>query len=353
MLQSKYLHVGVIALVSVLFVALGCGEEESMDGETAETESVAQAVTSCHPDPGYDYCHQFDMSNLEYWQHTLPDPDWRTVEPVGTDGIDYRVTIDAFELNGGLVPTAQGQGEYSSWQEYADTKNQLLGVDVTSNVVSVVIEHPTVKLDDNGEPTVDTTGIFTVEALSDENGEIWVDNQNVTADLYSERERHNHSIVLNGNPVTSASTSSAQDNTILEAGPWEAKATLSSFIWTGGVLRTVINDVDKEGNRCLWDFVMPSLLQSTSPDMLVLQCEVADKLQIHSYSLENATQNIADDEVESDYSTSSLSHEIHTGWPYVEGCSNPQADFDIPNYAASGWLFVDGNGPHDCPPSQQ
>lgn len=179
-------------------ILIGCVDEEGdSDGmaPSAEVESVKKAtVTHCTPKSGYDTCYEIDNQDLEYWQTTLPDPDWRTIEPSSEPGIDVEVTVETEDLNAGVIPTASGQGHYNDWDDYQSALDSLLGVDTDQYDVALRVKGPTLKLDDSQEPTAATTGVFRFDALSNEDGEIYIDGQDKTSVLMEDGFGNDHKI---------------------------------------------------------------------------------------------------------------------------------------------------------------
>ncbi|TXD38559.1 hypothetical protein FRC98_06670 [Lujinxingia vulgaris] len=134
------------------------------------------------------------LDNLSNWQDNLKSPPWRTVKADGQPDVDYRVYIDVKALNGGVIPTAPGQGHYTSLEHYLDTLSDLVGVDVHNNSYFLTTVGSSLKTDANGLPLTSSTGVFVYDALSDEKGQIYIDGVNVTKQLHHPERFHSYAI---------------------------------------------------------------------------------------------------------------------------------------------------------------
>ncbi len=169
---------------------IGCGDSDSAIPTGSSATVTSTLVSSCTPQREFDTCVEIDLSEVETWQNTLPNPDWRTIETSPEPNADYNIFIDVRELNGGVIPTHPKQGVYENFQHYLDTYNGLIGVDVRNHNVTVHITGSTVKLGKDGGPTA-STGVFLYDALSTDRGEIIIDGVDRSRELINpNRVRH-------------------------------------------------------------------------------------------------------------------------------------------------------------------
>ena len=167
----------------LLFIGLAAcsGTTPESDGEFNRAE---QPVQSCENSPEWaDDCHGVRLSEADTWQSTLAngEPSWRTVTE--TENGDPLVVVDTLELNAGLIPTAEGQGHYGSGEELLAAWQDLLSVPADTRFEYRQVG-TTAKI--NAERTgisSSSTGDFVFDALSDANGEIFVDGENITAEM--------------------------------------------------------------------------------------------------------------------------------------------------------------------------
>ena len=308
---------------------VACGDDPMPDEPASqEVETLQQAnTTPCTPASGYDSCWEVDSSQVETWQSTLPNPDWRTVNSPSDPDIEYEVTIDAHELNGGIVPTASGQGHYAHLKDFLITRADLLGVPVGAleDHITIEIDGPSMKLDDNNVLTDDATGIFVFDALSDENGQIYIDNQNVTDDLIPQGIGHDDHYVEGSHQASGGTTSAfpPDDSTVLSSGHWAADYTFSTF-WPGGDYQhpwhmSEISNISWGSNPpCAW------LMTGTYPQITFERhCTEADKLAIVHHDYDHGVIPFQEVFDSSGYKT------IHLSDPFqMDGCSLGDALFD-------------------------
>ena len=170
----------------MLTVASGCGEDTTASDEHGSDLDTIQsaAVTDCAPSGHYETCYEVDLDEVDHWKDTLPEPDWRTVEkdPEGHD-VDYKITIEAKELNGGIMPTEEDQGYYDTEADYEEERRHLLGITDPDPSYIVVTRGSTAKKTSDGEPTEATTGVFLYDALTNDDGRIIIGDKDKTEDL--------------------------------------------------------------------------------------------------------------------------------------------------------------------------
>lgn len=252
-------------LAILLISAVGCGDDATSalveaDQELASTS--AALITPCTPDSDFTSCTEIDLSQTETWQDTLPNPDWRDVQPSSEPNIDYEIVIDVRELNDGVIPTALGQGEYTDDQDYLDTYSQLLGVNISKYTYSLTVIGTTVKQATDGGPVAKSTGVFVYDALTDEDRRLVIDNVDVTDDILQFERVHDfqQEIYQDGSttplsytfndgpsPINMMSQwyppTELEDQALLSSGEWRADlkmfnrplslAGVSDVIWLG------------------------------------------------------------------------------------------------------------------------
>lgn len=265
------LSLAILMLTALPLMLLACSDDES--GLSDDVATTAQAATSsCSPDPPYDTCHEVDLDQLTYWQDDLHDPDWRDVEPAHDPDVDFEVSIDAFELNGGVIPTQAGQGDYEDEDEFFKTVSSLLGVNVTSNVVVVDVQNSSVKYTTQQEPTGASTGDFLQDALTNDDGEIWIDHQDRTDDFIDHNRHHGYSQSVEpassssqttndleedlAAPKPSSSSGFIEDTETLDNGQgWTAELRISFVPEKKYVIIPELVDIRYQGNECDWIWV--------------------------------------------------------------------------------------------------
>ena len=346
----------VLLAVTLLFASgsVACGEPDSEEGSAVEeTETVQQAVSTCTPRSGFDTCYETSWDGLEYWQDTLPDPDWREVEPSSAPDVDYEVRIVVKDLNAGVIPTRSGQGEYNSWGDYYRTMENLVGVDVTEYTVSVAVEGVPMKVDKSNYPVPfqddpGSTGEFLHDALTDEDGRIYIDNVDKTDDLIPEEALQHYEVLVDDQPVTGSenyTSHSIDDETVLEDGPWTADFTLDHYIHQSGTIVTgSINNVTYNATyRCIFTY-------DSGTAEVQRHCPIteADGLMIHN-AVEADGQWDLTDPRESTDDASSFSHSYLNQVPENDSCSFGRADFDyVEDYEDSDMLKTQYVDPTDC-----
>lgn len=118
-------------------------------------------VEECEPVDDFDTCHEVDLDQVEYWQDTLPDPDWRDIEESKHEGFDYDIYIDPLELNFGVVPTMDDQGYYDDEDHFNAVYSELVGVDIEQHDIAIFVAP-----DDTVNPNYSRRGLF----LNEKNG---------------------------------------------------------------------------------------------------------------------------------------------------------------------------------------
>lgn len=217
----------ILMLVALAMTTLGCSDYADEFVED-DIDTASQTVTSpCTPARGYEDCLEIDLSQLEYWQDTLSDPDWRTVEPNPDPDIDYDVIIDVDQLNGGIIPTKYGQGYYKDWQDFYDTKSDLLGVDYKNDTFNLIIFGSTVK-EVNGGSTHRSYGFFPYDALSNRDGAVIVDGTNEAMNIFNFDRRP--FFIQTGSTTSSDTDNDSSDSTLLSNGPWQLELQDSALL---------------------------------------------------------------------------------------------------------------------------
>ncbi len=190
------------------FISLGltaCGDDDvpAPDGTASDIDAVkSMVVTPCTPDPDYNDCQEVDLDQVRHWTDTLHDPDgpaWRDVQPSSEDELDYEVTINVDKLSGGVISTTRSQGQYQSAKHFKTTISTLLGVDVTTDNFALIVHGSTIKQAEDGGPAP-SYGVFLYDALSDEDGKIFIDGVEKNNDFIARHRTHDqsHAIKRNG-----------------------------------------------------------------------------------------------------------------------------------------------------------
>ncbi len=222
-------------LTAFTLVFTGCGETESPPGDeesSAETATVSSALLSnCRPDHNYTTCLEIDLSKVEYWQDTLPNPGWRYVQPSSDPDLDYEVTVSLDKLNGGVIPTAPGQGVYDDFDDYYDAYSNLMGVDPRTDDFVVTVIGSTAKLGSDGGPITRTTGVFEYDALSDADGSIIIDGVSMTNEFINTDRIHHFTQEVDSG--TSQYTVSEPSLTPLAHEPFHEELVDSSLLADG------------------------------------------------------------------------------------------------------------------------
>lgn len=200
--MTKIVSVQSLVLSFSTLLALGC--HQSLENEPLEISSQG-LLESCVPSEGYNDCALINLGTSEYWQDQVSNSStvpWRKTVVAEGKSYDYSVIIDAEQLNGGLILTADGQGHYSSVSEYADAYYSLIGVPPDSTV-SLIIKNDSAKVMLDGDKiSTGSTGDFIFDALSDENGDVFVNGENVRDLLISAEEVSDYDIIYDGELIT-------------------------------------------------------------------------------------------------------------------------------------------------------
>lgn len=300
MYQWKYWSRTTIVFTACLFMAcvVGCGDDEAeaSDEVTGDVDTVEQQtshVTPCHPDPPYDTCHEVDLDQLVYWQDDLQDPDWRDVAASSDPEIDYEVTIDAHQLNGGVIPTQRGQGHYINDNDYHQTLIDLLGVDPFANVVTVRVANSSVKFTRDEEPTNASTGDFIQDATTNDDGEIWIDGVDRTDDFVDPNRHHGYvqqedssgsssgssSVDYDPDDAGTMSSGFIEDTVDLDNGQgWEAEGRISYVAAKNNLIIPEVVNIRKDGIQCLWTWYW----DGSSFTKVAYMCYHATKISIET-----------------------------------------------------------------------
>ena len=177
----------------MLATTFGCAEEASDLDTSPQALAATQsgAVDDCNPSGDFDTCYEIDLDEVEYWQDTMSDPAWRGVEedPDGYD-VDYKVTLRPMALNAGVIPTADGQGEYDSVEHYKLLRAEFLGLSSPDDSVLIKTIGNTVKQTADGGPTHGSSGVFVYDALTNSDGQIIIDGEDRTDEFIDRRRFH-------------------------------------------------------------------------------------------------------------------------------------------------------------------
>ena len=252
-----------VALVFITAIATGCNEAEEVNGGAYDSSTHLSQhlhggnVNQCDTPKGWDNCYEVYGSDLVYWQDTLSAPSWRTMVYNDTTGELESVVIDAKELNAGFIPTKSGQGIYPTENHFLDAYLALLGVnslEVLANISIVQIDS-TYKVSTAGDSISPySTGNFILDALSDENGDITIENNVIEfqADLAEELTI----ISPNDGPTTTTSQSlHDSDSTVVVNGDLEARV----GVWVTAALfvnmaQVKVNNLKRDGASSYVEF---------------------------------------------------------------------------------------------------
>ncbi len=358
----------------VLFSMTGCSlaDDETSGDDTLEEAETTQSslVSECDPDEYYASCIEIDAQQTVTWQDTLPDPDWRTVEPSDNPELDYEIEIDVSELNGGIIPTAEGQGEYDTEAEFFAAYSSLIGIDVENNEFGLIVAGETVKQATDGGPSEGSTGVFVYDALTDEDGKLFVDNTDVTDQfVVPERQRDFEQEITRADGTTDSVDNdiSAQllnsdpvvvDDALLADGAWRANLQLAvkliedrPFITNPVEASTDIKDVSRAHRTpfgeswfgCLVRFEQDSDGQF---NMIEVMCNSADSLYAQTFA-----DLVHPDDDSSAWASNarSVSTSISTVDAALDNvCGFGNADFDS-DHDDSDNVFFDSSNAGNCP----
>ena len=347
-------HLAILVAITVMMV--GYGE--------------AEANSSCEPERPYNDCWQVDLSQLQYWQDTLHDPQWRIVEESDHEILDYRVTIDARSLNGGVIPTAPGQGHYASEEDYAQAVEDLLGVPIDATT-EVQIHGTTTKMAVECGPVARSTGSFVNDALTDEHGRLIIDGEDRTEDYIRPYvQRWDHQVegqCQDGLDAGDISTDDQMESTTFEVSggwspsPWPfysllADGVYEADLWTESGKLAFEFDVSMSwqvGSRIdnVRHYLLPNaciLYWDFDAMVLEFQCMVADELYLENkypepaYCICRRNQPFCADpweEGDNNPNYNTTAHEVFVNVPGLSGhcwgVGDPQELMH--NHCAEGW----------------
>ncbi len=235
----------MLAFISLGLTACADDDTPAPDGAASDIDAIqSMVVQSCTPDPDYNDCQQTDLDQVRHWTDTLHDPGgpaWRDVQSSSEDELDYEVTIDVHELNGGVISTISNQGQYQSIKHFHAVLSTLLGVDVGTDSFALIVKGSTIKQAEDGGPSTRSYGVFLYDALSDEDGNIFVDGVEVTENYIDKYRTHqqSHQVYASGQSTaletetlaTTNGVDTIEDETVLTSGSypelWEADFRLS------------------------------------------------------------------------------------------------------------------------------
>ena len=148
---------------------------EAMETEEIQAQSINQ---ECEVPEGHDSCRE--INGEELLTTDAPEAPWR-INHGYSENDGHRVTFMAEALNGGLVPMVENQGHYASEEDFRARLSQLLGADLDENYFAQITQvGSTLKM--SGDPDTEgfgasTTGILLIDALSDEQGSVFIDGE--------------------------------------------------------------------------------------------------------------------------------------------------------------------------------
>ena len=115
------------------------------------------------------------------WQETVGEGEtpWRTVSESERENVNVVVTFEPRKLNAGFIPTASGQGHYESEEDFGQTLEQLLGVDLNQSIEIVQTRATTKVTEDRQSFARGTTGDFVFDAMSDDEGNVFIAGEQI------------------------------------------------------------------------------------------------------------------------------------------------------------------------------
>lgn len=178
-------------LLKLSFLFCICATFGCVETETSNLgKSDAYLQSECDELPeGYDSCEVIEDHPDSPLQTLAEAEGWREIS-LSEDG-SHTVAFDAEKVNGGLLLMEEKQGHYPSVEAFYERLSFLLEADIgleKGQVQSGTISQSgdTLKLDgDPANPAFgqSSTTDLLFDALSDENGQIWVDGELVTAEV--------------------------------------------------------------------------------------------------------------------------------------------------------------------------
>ena len=356
-----------------------------------EDFSLADNASSCTPDEEFDLCYEIDLANPEYWQDQGgSDPDWRTVEVAPEElGVDYVVTLHTKALNGGIVPTATGQGEYDNMDALIDTYSEFIGVNIRDNTYILLTSGSSAKLGHGGTPASVHYGIFVYDALSNDEGKVIIDGEDRTADFIDRtrtqqadfHEIHadgttqqidNNAEILLSDDSTTSTQSMIDSSQITTYSIFPGRLLYpdvhdltgvyadgyASSEWTGQLRAShtpqsddhthftfELSMMERHGDRCGWTFDFSAKFPSVEWECF------ETRSNLWAYHLDSENEPV------DDFFYESQSTELASiSWSVVSKADN----FEDEKFCVDGWIYLDNDGrgrvtsngaePEDCPP---
>ena len=262
----------MVMCIVALLVFAGCGESVEPEVDTASSQSPL--TTECQPSPEYDTCTEIDIKQAHYWQDYIGDDKvpWREVLLEKNGPAKYRVILNAEKFNGGVVLAQKNQGQYADEDAFIQAYLDLTGLpEATGHILEIV--GSTLKLDESGYPSSGSTGDFIYDALSDENGKIWLDGEDVT-DLAFDKARFDSFDVIIDDKAVEGDESIGQieqaavtSDNMQGGNGFSAKLNLVDKGWIVPKLGGKISNVSNNGLKCRWTW---------NPFKLFRECYKAD-----------------------------------------------------------------------------
>ena len=222
---------GSLMLIAI-GITVGCGETSEVameESKQAQTAAPEHEESPCASDPGHHECLDIGEDEIVAWQDDYEDPSWRTNSTREEDGMSV-VDFDARALNTGLIPTEAGQGHYDSEEDLLQTIEELLGEPAESSGFSSVAGDWT-KLDNDWEEDKGSSGEFVWDALSDEDGNIYIDGRPIDAYLEAEMGMDTEMVGLQNSPPSQTTLGDSQGD---EYATLKVFTTNLYFYWSIG-----------------------------------------------------------------------------------------------------------------------
>ena len=216
---------------------------EAMETEELQAQSINQG---CEVPEGHDSCRT--INGEELLTTDAPEAPWR-INHGYSENDGHQVTFMAEALNGGLVPMVENQGHYDSEEDFRARLSQLLGADLDETSFAQITQvGSTLKM--SGDPDTEgfgasTTGILLIDALSDEQGRIFIDGEE-----FNLAEGQLIDFDYDASFDASEGLLTNQSSLKIKAGPDEANYNLidTNILWTYQSLGSQLSNYKKNGN---------------------------------------------------------------------------------------------------------